>query len=157
MIKSSFFFLFVFINLPLFSQSPFELEVSKAIGLIERNLTISSGKKFDKKNEFFLYCFILDSSGKIGDVKILREDKSEKNNKIRELSIKIKEKCEFKAKEERTKILLIPVLLIYSEPECEVNFLNEISSFFGNIKGNLISDVVYVTRSAVVTYYRSKE
>lgn len=156
MIKSSFLFLFLFISLNLFSQSPFEIEVSKTIGLIEKNLTLSNENTFDLKNSFFLYCLELGSSGKIENIRALKEDKNPDNNKIKELSFKIKENCEFKSSNKNLKIIIVPVLLIYSGLESEDSFLNEITCFLETIKKNSDCENVLVTKSAIVNYYRSK-
>ncbi len=157
MIRSSFLTLFIFIQLSLFSQTAFDLEISKALEIVERNLTISNREYIKKeRNEFFLYYVSLDTLGKISNINILRQDNSCHKSQIREVSLKIKDQCNFLGKTSKLKAILIPVLLIHQEAEGENDFIEKIAAFFGNAKKTPNSEI-YITRQAIIAYYQTKD
>lgn len=148
----------LFIGFSLHSQTPFETEVSRALKLIERSLTISGGKHIGHKNEFFLYSISLDSNGKISFIEVLRPDSISHMGEIKRIASEIKEK--WTAVKSDFKIILIPVLIMH--PDIEENdtvrdlLMSEIATYFDGFNVKPLSSRAYIARNAMVTYYRSK-
>lgn len=137
------------------AQTAFEKEASKAVRLIERNLTVSDDKNTASLFEFFIYVVNLDSCAKIITIDVFRMDSLSHLSAIKDIASKIKENW-VPVKSSFTKIL-IPVLItnsgIENDEAIHDKSVRETATFFHNLFGKSISSNVYVARMAIVSWY----